>query len=582
MSVNNNEEILKIKELNLDIIAPRFEKMFDPDQGGSKTVVIGKPGCFTPGTNIMLYSGYLEKVENITINHILMGDDSTPRKVLELCHNYDDMYEIKPSYGESYIVNKLHKLVLKNDNNDILEITVEDYINKYLKNNSNIVKWYIYKNEVNFKKRDILFCDAYNFGHHLANDNYISIKNILNNEQTNEQTNETKELYMLGKIYNIHNDNKYIPIDYLINDKKTRLNLLAGLLDNLDNFNNKKTIFGEYNTNKNIFELKTNNKTLCDNIMYLIQSLGLAVNKKVNIIQYCTREICVDETYYNIEFWGKLDEIPSKKYLFQKKYNNNDYLKTEFDIIHKGYGEYYGFTLDNNHRFLLGSFDVVRNTGKTTLISSLLYSKKHIFPVAMVMSGSEDSNHFFKKLMPNTFVYNSYEEEKIKDFIKRQKLAKSHLEYPWAVLILDDCTDDIRVLNKPIQHALFKKGRHWKMWYILSLQYAMDVKPVIRVNMDGCFILREPSPRIRKVIWENYAGIIPDFQLFCDIMDVITDDYTALYIHNQTQSNNWKECVFWYKADKKSMPDDWRFGCDDFYKFHNSRYNNDYVDPVDI
>ena len=52
----------------------------------------------------------------------------------------------------------------------------------------------------------------------------------------------------------------------------------------------------------------------------------------------------------------------------------------------------------------------------------------------------------------------------------------------------------------------------------------------------------------RKSLWENYAGIIPDFQMFCDIMDQITDDYTALYVHNATNSNKLEDCIFWYKA----------------------------------
>ena len=82
------------------------------------------------------------------------------------------------------------------------------------------------------------------------------------------------------------------------------------------------------------------------------------------------------------------------------------------------------------------------------------------------------------------------------------------------------------------------------MLYILSLQYCMDVKPVIRTNIDGTFILREPSLKNRRALWENYAGIIPDFSTFCEIMDQITDDYTALYIHNATQSNKLEDWVY--------------------------------------
>ena len=217
-------------------------------------------------------------------------------------------------------------------------------------------------------------------------------------------------------------------------------------------------------------------------------------------------------------------------------------------------------------------------TGKSTLIKALLYSKKHIFPVGLAMSGSEDSNHAYKEIMPSTFVYNEYNEERIKSFIKRQKLAVQHLQNPWSVLILDDCTDDPRIFNKPLQQALYKKGRHWKMLYILSLQYAMDVKPVIRTNVDGIFILREPLLKNRESLYKNYASIIPEFNIFCDLMDQLTDDYHAIYIHGATQTNKWTDCVYYWKAPE--IPKGWKFGSDDYWKFHEQRYNTEYIDNI--
>ena len=37
-------------------------------------------------------------------------------------------------------------------------------------------------------------------------------------------------------------------------------------------------------------------------------------------------------------------------------------------------------------------------TGKTILITNLLYHKKHIIPVGMVFSGTEDSNGHYSKI----------------------------------------------------------------------------------------------------------------------------------------------------------------------------------------
>lgn len=220
-------------------------------------------------------------------------------------------------------------------------------------------------------------------------------------------------------------------------------------------------------------------------------------------------------------------------------------------------------------------------TGKSVLIASILYAKKHIAPVAMVMSGTEDSNSFFRQILPSTFVFNNYNEEQIEKFITRQKLAKQHIDNPWAFLVIDDCTDDASIFRKPLQNGLYKRSRHWKMIYILSLQYCLDVKPTIRTNIDGVFILREPNLRNRKTLYENYASIIPDFKTFCSILDQITNDHTALYIHNATTTNDWKECVYWYKADITKI-NGFIFGCQDYWEFHNVRYNPEYVDPITI
>jgi len=216
-------------------------------------------------------------------------------------------------------------------------------------------------------------------------------------------------------------------------------------------------------------------------------------------------------------------------------------------------------------------------TGKTTIISSLIYAKKHLIPVGMVMSGTEDSNGFYRKMFPSTFVYNGYNEEKINDFIRRQKMAKQHLENPWALLLLDDCTDRPQIFRSQTQLWMFKNLRQISVGlYLVSLQYALDMPPAVRTNVDGIFILREPILRNRKMLYENYAGVIPSFQLFCDLMDQITTDYTALYIHNCSKTNDWRECVYWYRATKP--PEDFKFGCKEFWDFHEERYNPEYVD----
>ena len=599
MSKNNSPNTLHIKELNLELLQPNTKTYMNPDQGGSKHVVIGKPGCFARGTKVLMYDGEIKNVENIEIGEQVMGDDSRPRNVIELCRNNDIMYKVLPNKGDSVVVNENHILSLKCTGynqipkGQILDISVKDFLAKSQEFREKY-KWY--RKAVDFKEQK-LDVHPYMFGYWLGdNTSYCDqnttvdkevvkifesmlseMKLLFNESQSAPYHYQIKQENITSKSENsflntlrkldVLND-KHIPSLYKINSRPNRLQLLAGLIDS----------DGCYDTEGEGFDIVLKSEKLLDDIIFVARSLGFAAYKK-KCLKRCTDVDNHIGEYYRCFISGDVSEIPCQITRKQAKEHKRqtDVLVTGFELQKLEEDQYYGFTLDGNHRFLLDDFSVVHNTGKSTLISALLYSKKHIYPCGVVFSGTEDSNGFYKRMFPDTFIFNKYDENQLKSFIQRQKISKKHVSNPWAVCLLDDCTDTPAVFNKPLQQGIYKNSRHWKMWYILSLQYCMDVKPVIRTNVDGTFILREPNLKNRRSLWENYAGIIPDFSQFCEIMDQITNDYTALYIHNATRSNNLEDCLFWFKA--KPVPSGFKFGSPDFWEFHYARYNSDYVEP---
>ena len=596
----NKDNTIKIKELNLDMIQPNSKNYMNPDQGGSKIVIIGKPGCFITGTEILMYDGTIKNVENIVIGDKVMGWDSTPRKVLELCRNVDKMYTIKPTNGYEIIVNEEHILTLKynkkkeNYNKEfIVDISLKNYLYKddIFKNN---YKWF--RKGVTFDNDNSLlqinpYCLGVMLGSissridqnfdNINNDtilNYVKKRFVKEGYQLNydghqiqyykDGTNQITN-YIENNLLNI---NKHIPQENKTSSRKNRLKILAGIIDSNYIIDNDIDVTSGYN-------IIQSSEQMIDDILFISRSLGYECCKKeFKIISKGE----LSEMYYKCSINGDgIDQIPLLKRngIFNKtEQKPESNLSYNFTVNYRNIDQYYGFTTDRDHRFLLSDFSVVHNSGKSTLIADLLYSKKDIFPIGMVMSGTEDSNHFFKKIIPSSFVFNNYDEDKIIEFIKRQKIAKEHLQNPWSLLIIDDCTDNPSIFRKQTQNSLYKLGRHWKMLYILSLQYSMDIRPSIRNNVDGVFIFREPNNNFRKNMYDNYASIIPSYQLFCSILNQITDDHTALYINNTAGTNDWNDCVFWYKA--KLIPKDFKFGCEDFWKFHNQRYNTKYKDNM--
>ena len=528
---------VKIRELNLDIIPPFSNKFEDPDyKGGVKLVVVGKPGCFAPDTEVLMYDGNIKKVQDVQVGDRLMGDDNTPRVVQELYHDVEEMFEIRPNNGDSYTVNLKHDLVLENEEGERTIVSVRDYFDL------NWNRWRLVRSSgINWDYQEVNI-HPYDLGLWLGSGRAIF------------------DLLPRLNSYNLV-DNKHIPFQYKINSREVRLHLLAGLIDS------------ESYVYSNKLEIFNSKKRLAEDILFLVRSLGFGGTIK----EFQKRPL---QTSYKIKIYGRqFSDIPTRIVRLHSIKETENHLLSDFEIIPKGVGEYYGFSLDQNRLFLLKSCDIVKNTGKSTLIKSLLYAKKHIFPVGIAMNGTEDTNHMYKSFMPSTFVYNEYREDKIEDLIKRQKIAMQHLPNPWAVLIVDDCTEDTTIFNKPLQVGLYKKGRHWSLMYILALQYAMDVRANIRTSIDGVFILREPLLKNRRTLYENYASVVPDFEMFCALMDQLTDNYSAMYIHNFTTSNNWQDCVFWYKA--KPPPEDWKFGCPEYWEFHEARYNEEYTEPVE-
>ena len=119
---------------------------------------------------------------------------------------------------------------------------------------------------------------------------------------------------------------------------------------------------------------------------------------------------------------------------------------------------------------------------------------------------------------------------------------------------------------------LFMNGRHWKIMLVITMQYPLGIPPNLRTNIDYVFILREPYINNRKRIWENYAGMFPNFESFTQVMDQCTENYECLVIDNNSKSNKLQDQVFWYKAAKHG---DFKLGSKEFWDLSKNIVSDD-------
>jgi len=230
-----------------------------------------------------------------------------------------------------------------------------------------------------------------------------------------------------------------------------------------------------------------------------------------------------------------------------------------------------------------------RDTGKSYLVRDLLYYHQDI-PIGTVISGTEAGNGFYANHVPKLFIHDEYNTAIIENILKRQKTVlkqvkkelesfkKSNID-PRAFVILDDCLFDAAWTRDKMMRLLFMNGRHWKIMLIITMQYPLGIPPVLRTNIDYVFILREPYIANRKRIYENYAGMFPTFESFCQVMDQCTENYECLVINNNVKSNKLQDQIFWYKAEGHK---EFKLGSREFWEISkdlNSDDEDDVYDP---
>jgi len=233
-----------------------------------------------------------------------------------------------------------------------------------------------------------------------------------------------------------------------------------------------------------------------------------------------------------------------------------------------------------------------RDTGKSYLVRDLLYYHQDI-PIGTVISGTEAGNGFFSAHVPKLFIHDEYNSAIIENILKRQKTVLKQIKREMeaykrtnidarAFVILDDCLYDNKWTKDKLMRLLFMNGRHWKIMLVITMQYPLGIPPNLRTNIDYVFILREPYIANRKRIWENYAGMFPTFESFCQVMDQCTENFECLVINNNAKSNKLNDQIYWYKAQNHS---NFKLGSKEFWdlsKDINSDEEDELYDPNSV
>lgn len=350
-------------------------------------LITGGRGCERPDQEIIMADLSIKKICDVKIGEYVMGDDGTPRKVLDTYHGYSEMYRVHQTSAEDYYVNDAHILSIRKgrgiysegrypDRGDKIDINIQEF----LKQSKNFrERWYGYKtNSIPYKEQPVEI-DPYMLGVWLGDGTAKypqittpdkEIKDYLQGYvdrngmvlSLNGKRGKTEKLRLKKKgchdnpfmeklrFYNLVG-NKHIPQEYIANSERVRLELLAGLLDT------------DGNMSRNGYEITQKKEDLAKSIKYIADTLGFKTSL-TNRHATCNGKDC--GLYYRVHINGDVWRIPCK--VERKKvypHKRSDWLVSKLTIESVGDGEWYGIHLDGNQRYLHADGTVSHNSGKS-------------------------------------------------------------------------------------------------------------------------------------------------------------------------------------------------------------------------
>lgn len=323
----------------------------------------GTGKCLAPETPVIMYDGSIREAQHVKAGDLLMGDDNTPRTVINTTTGRDTMYRIVQENGDDYIVNSEHILSLKLSPPFIQRwddaekryrlIWFEDFVPKE--------KSFTVPDENPTREKALEALETYKgLIESVANKRGdicdVSVKDYLRKSpewrssfkgfKSGRITCWTRKAvpidpYVFGHQLGLH---KCIPDDYKINDEETRLQLLAGFVD-----------AGDHNrfAMDNCFEFCEKSKTLFNDIVFIARSLG-----------------------YEVSVAKVVDEAEQQRAIVYGPCLSKDPPPYEIQVEEVGTGKYNGFEIDGNRRFLLGDFTVTHNTSTIVACARELYGDK--------------------------------------------------------------------------------------------------------------------------------------------------------------------------------------------------------------
>lgn len=330
-------------------------------------ILIEEMGCHLKGTRVLMYDGNMRAVEDISEGDLLMGPDSKPRKVLETFSGVDDMYTICLPNGDRQTVNSTHPVycvrVRKNGAMDPFLTTAPELLKL-----KSTYGYYIVKATPSFPERETRI-DPYLAGMWLVAHDKEKIMRLklraefegpvdfmLANGWVKEKKRLTGKRWIFltrpkddarDKFMDALMDDGFlpphdgVPYKYRVNSPERQARFLAGALEGRNTYNGKSGVY--------LIEIRHIPQKTLQGLKFVAECLGFRVI------------LTEGRLSVNGDF-SKLPLLSGRTMVNHAFIKRRPRVMYRLNVLPYGKGEFYGFTVDGNHLFLLEDLTIVHNT----------------------------------------------------------------------------------------------------------------------------------------------------------------------------------------------------------------------------
>lgn len=373
-------------------------------EGRRKTLLVLPTGCHAKGEKVLLADGRSKKVEDVQIGDQLIGADGKKRNVLLLHRGESLMYRIVPIKGEPFTVTKDHTLTLIRTREcsnpqypsqchagELVDVTVTEWL-RWSERKKHLHKLIRSEAIQSFPahRNARMEIDPYFLGVIIGDGCIVHGVSVTTSDKEircvifqqaelwnlrirTEPAGKATTYFLVSdrgrrsnrlikalrrlRLYGGRAGDKFVPDAYKYTNLAKRLEILAGLLDT----DGHCTCKG--------YDYISKSRRLADDVALLCRSAGLRASVKPCIKGY--RD--VKGVYYRVSISGDCSIIPCrvKRKIADKRQQKKSVLRTGFHAEPAGCGEYYGFTVDGDNRYLLSDFTITHNCGKTIVFSAI-------------------------------------------------------------------------------------------------------------------------------------------------------------------------------------------------------------------